>query len=372
MRVFFSTGEPSGEYHAVELASAMRRQFEAGIECEGIGSQRMREAGFNVRVDTRGWASLGWVEALAKIPPLLAIMLTTALRLRLHPPDLIVLVDFGAFNLRLARQLRRTGYHGPIVYYIPPGAWLDRKKAAYMVAKATTPLTVFTHQRDFYAGLGLHANFFGHPLVSLIPQRAPRPAPAHDAGTVAILPGSRRAEIERHMGPLLDAARGLAIERRHLEFVIGAANAEAHALIEEHIAQSPGIKLRVVDGARTALAESDAAWIASGTAVLEAALLGVPSVLFYVTSDTQARMARRMYAKMGGKWIGLPNLVLQRGVIPELWQENVTASALVEELRKILLDPSQQLAQLAGLHAALGPADALDQIAAFVLAQVRT
>jgi lipid-A-disaccharide synthase len=231
---------------------------------------------------------------------------------------------------------------------------------------------VFTHQRDFYTGLGLHANFFGHPLVSLIPQRAPRPAPAHDAGTVAILPGSRRAEIERHMGPLLDAARGLAIERRHLEFVIGAANAEAHALIEEHIAQSPGIKLRVVDGARTALAESDAAWIASGTAVLEAALLGVPSVLFYVTSDTQARMARRMYAKMGGKWIGLPNLVLQRGVIPELWQENVTASALVEELRKILLDPSQQLAQLAGLHAALGPADALDQIAAFVLAQVRT
>ncbi len=370
MRVFFSTGEPSGEFHAVELAGAMRRQFGGEIECEGIGAQRMRDAGFHVRVDTRGWASLGWIEALAKIPSLLTIMLLTALRLRLHPPDLVVLVDFGAFNLRMARQLRRTGYRGPIVYYIPPGAWLDRTKAAQMVAKATTPLTVFTHQRDFYAGLGLHAEFFGHPLASLISQRAPRPAPPHDAGVVAILPGSRRAEIERHMRPLLDAARGFAIERPRLEFVLSAANSDVRALIDEHVASTPGIKLRVVDGARAALDLADAAWIASGTAVLEAALLGVPSVLFYVTSETQAHMARRMYAKLGGKWIGLPNLVLQRSVIPELWQENATPSALVEELRKILLDPSKQLAELAGLREALGPSDALEQIAAFVLTRI--
>jgi len=371
MRVFFSTGEPSGEYHAVELASAMRRQVGAEIRCEGIGSERMRNAGFRVLVDTRGWASLGWIEALAKIPPLLAIMLATALRLRLRPPDLIVLVDFGAFNLRLARQLRRTGYRGRIVYYIPPGAWLDRVKAAHMVAKATTPLTVFTHQRDFYTGLGLHAEYFGHPLVSLIAQRTPRPAPAPNGGIVAILPGSRRAEIQRHMGPLLEAARGFGIERPHLEFILSAANTDARLLIEEFVARNSDLKLRVVDGARAALDLADAAWIASGTAVLEAALLGVPSVLFYVTSKTQARMARRMYAKLGGKWIGLPNLVLQRGAIPELWQENVTASALVEELRKILLDPSKQLAQLAGLRAALGPDDALERIAKFVLAQAQ-
>lgn len=370
MRVFFSTGEPSGEYHAVELASAMRRLVPQ-LTCEGIGADRMREAGFRVRVDTRGWATLGWLEAIAKIPPLLTIMLLTALRLRLNPPDLIVLVDFGAFNLRLARQLRRTGYRGPIVYYITPGAWLDRAKTAHMVAKATTPVTVFTHQRDFYAGQGLRAEFFGHPLASLIAQRPPRPAPQPDAGVVAILPGSRRAEIERHLHPLLDAARGLAIERRHLEFVLGAANADARALIDEKIAHVSDIKLRVVDGARAALEVADAAWIASGTAVLEAALLGVPSVLFYVTSPAQARMARRMYARMGGQWIGLPNLVLQRSVIPELWQENMTATALVEELRKILLDPHKQLAQLEDLRPALGPPDALEAIAAFVVQQAQ-
>jgi lipid-A-disaccharide synthase len=370
MRVFFSTGEPSGEYHAVELASAMRRRVPQ-LTCEGIGAERMREAGFRVRVDTRGWASLGWLEAIAKIPPLLTIMLLTALRLRLNPPDLVVLVDFGAFNLRLARQLRRTGYRGPIVYYIPPGAWLDRVKAARMVAKATTPVTVFTHQRDFYTGLGLRVEFFGHPLASLIAQRPPRPAPPPDAGVVAILPGSRRAEIERHLRPLLDAARGFTIERPHLQFVVGAANAEARALIDERIAHARDLNLRVVDGARPALEAADAAWIASGTAVLEAALLGVPSVLFYVTSAAQARMARRMYARMGGKWIGLPNLILQRSVIPELWQEDVTPSALVEELRKVLLDPGKQLAQLDALRPALGPADALEQITTFVLAQAQ-
>jgi lipid-A-disaccharide synthase len=104
--------------------------------------------------------------------------------------------------------------------------------------------------------------------------------------------------------------------------------------------------------------------------VLEAALLGVPSVLFYITSAAQARYARKMYASIGGRWIGLPNLVLQRTVIPELWQEDATASALSEEMRKILLDPTVQLASLAHLRDALGPPDALERIARFVYEQV--
>ena len=366
MRVFFSTGEPSGEYQAIELAREMQRRHGAPIEFVGIGAQRMRDAGFNVVVDTQGWASLGLVAALGKIPRLLAIMLWIAMRLRLQPVDLIVLVDFSAFNLRFARQLRRTGYRGPIVYYIPPSAWLDRSDAAKKVAAATIPVTVFTHQRDFYAGLGLRAEFFGHPLVSLIAPRTPRPAPPADGGTIALLPGSREAEIERHMAPLLLAAIGLALERPRLQCVISAASPEFRARIEADVARA-GISARVVDGARAALEDADAAWIASGTAVLEASLLGVPSVLFYITSPAQAKMARRMYARMGGKWIGLPNLVLGRTVVPELWQENATASALAEEMHKILHDPSVQLRDLAPLRDALGPPDALQRIGRFVL-----
>jgi lipid-A-disaccharide synthase len=371
VRVFFSTGEPSGEYHAVVLAQALRGLTREKLTLEGIGSQRMRDAGFNVWVETRGWASLGWLEAIAKIPPLLAIMLSTAARLRLRAPDLVVLVDFGAFNLRLARQLRRTGYRGPIVYYIPPGAWLDRAHQAQMVAGATTPVTVFEHQRSFYAGLGLKVEFFGHPLVSLIEPRAPRAPAATDGGTIALLPGSRRAEIERHLAPLLSAAQALALERPRLSIRLSAANAEMRALIDARVAQTVGLSISVVDGARTALEDADAACIASGTAVLEAALLGVPSVLFYITSAAQAKMARRMYARMGGRWIGLPNLVLGRGVIPELWQECATPAALAEELHKILNDPAPQLRDLEGLRPALGPPNALERIATFVLEQAQ-
>lgn len=366
MRVFFSTGEPSGEYHAVELSKAMQRRYSTTIAFEGIGSQRMRAAGFDVVVDTHGWASLGPLEALMKIPRLLAVMLLSAARLRLRPPDLIVLVDFGAFNLRLGRQLRRTGYRGPIVYYIPPGAWLDRAEQAKKVAAATIPLTVFEHQRSFYAALGLRAEFFGHPLVTLIAPRAERPAPPPSGGTVALLPGSRNAEIERHLSPLLHAAAGLALERPRLQFLVSAASPQLRSRVEADVRAS-GIAARVVDGARAALENADAAWIASGTAVLEAALMGVPSVLFYITSAAQAKMARRMYARIGGRWIGLPNLVLGRTVIPELWQEEATAPALAEELRALLRDPSAQLRELEPLRAALGPSDALERIAGFVL-----
>lgn len=371
MRVFFSTGEPSGEYHAVELAKAMQAaRPQERFAFEGIGSERMRSAGFSVAVDNKGWASLGPLEAVGKIPKLLWIMLSLATRLRMRPPDAIVLVDFGAFNLRLARQLRRTGYRGPIVYYIPPGAWFDRPEQAKMVAAATNAVTVFAHQREFYAGLGLRVEFFGHPLATLIPPRTPRPAPPEDGGTVALLPGSRRAEIDRHMMPLLSAASGLILERPKLDIVIGAATQELRATIDEYLHRLPHLPARIVDGARAALENADAALIASGTAVLEAALMGVPSVLFYITSPAQARYARKMYARIGGRFIGLPNLVLQRSVIPELWQEYATPSGLCEELRKVLAEPEAQLRELAGLRDALGSADALHRVARFVLEQV--
>ena len=344
----------------------MQQQHAEPIAFAGIGSERMRAAGFDVIVETRGWASLGWLEALAKIPPLLAVMLLTAARLRLHPPDIVVLVDFGAFNLRLARQLRRTGYRGPIVYYIPPGAWLDREKSAKRVAEATIPLTVFEHQRAFYERLGMRIDYFGHPLVSLIAPRPPQPAAPANGGTVALLPGSRRAEIERHIGPLLHAAMSLRLERPRLQFLVSAASPGLRGRIETEV-RNAGVPARVVDGARAALEHADAAAIASGTAVLEAALLGVPSVLFYITSRAQAKMARRMYARIGGRWIGLPNLVMGRTVIPELWQEDATASALAQELHALLHDPSAQLRDLAALRPALGPPDALQRIAAFVL-----
>ncbi len=365
-RIFVSTGEASGELAAVELAAAMRA-IDPSLSFEGIGAQRMRDAGFAVRFDTRGWASLGPLEALGKIPKLLAINLTTAAELRARPPALVVLIDFGAFNLRLARQLRRTGYGGPICYYFPPGAWLDDPKRARMVAQASVAVTPFAHQRDFYASLGLPVSYFGHPLVSTIPERPPRePVPA-SGGRIAILPGSRRGELKRHGRVLLEAAQLVRLRRPQADFVLGAADGDAERILGELAASFPSLPVRIVRGARPALADADAAWIASGTAVLEAALLGVPTVALYIVSNAQERMARRLVARARLPYITLPNLVLGAPVVPELWQQAVTQVSLADALERALVETQEQRRFFARLRAALGPPDALERIAAFAV-----
>ncbi|MDQ6925701.1 MAG: hypothetical protein M3154_05630, partial [Candidatus Eremiobacteraeota bacterium] len=187
MRVFFSTGEASGELLASDLVGAMRAR--TAVDAEGIGDARLERAGVRIVQRNRGWASLGVFEALRRLPRTVGAGLRIAWALRRDPPDLVVLVDFGAFNLRLARILRTLGFAKPIVYYAPPSAWLDSKKRARAVATLCDPLTIFRHQAEFYRSLGLPIGYVGHPLVSTIAPREPRPAPPPDGGVVALLPG---------------------------------------------------------------------------------------------------------------------------------------------------------------------------------------
>ncbi|GAC1393668.1 MAG: lipid-A-disaccharide synthase [Vulcanimicrobiaceae bacterium] len=364
MRYFFSTGEASGEMSATLLAGAIN-SVDSGAVLEGIGSERMRDAGFALWTDTRGWSSMGPMEALARIPKLYSIMWVTALRLLRRPPALIVLVDFGAFNLRLAKTLRMLGYRRPILYFFPPGAWLDNPKQARSVAGWTTPLVAFEHQAEFYRALGLPVEFFGHPLTASTSMRPARPAPPPDGGTVALLPGSRMSELRYHVPVLLQALQLLRSTRPHLRTVIGAADASAHMLLQRAVEGMGLGDVQIMRSARAALADADAAWIASGTAVIEAALGGVPSVALYILSQTQARIARRVYH---GTFITIPNLVLKKAVSPELLQEAATPQALSQAMESVLRDPAMQYAQLWALRAALGPDDALQQAARFAVA----
>lgn len=369
-RIFVSTGEASGELAAVDLACAMRER-DPQLAFEGIGGARMRAAGFRLRHDTRGWSGLGPLEAIGKIPRLLTVMLSTAQELRARPPALLVLVDFGAFHLRLARHLRRTGYRAPILYYFPPGAWLDDPRRARMVAGAATALTAFAHQRDFYAGLGLPVAYFGHPLVSTLAPRAPRAHAPADGGRVAILPGSRPGEVRRHARLLLEAARLLHVRRPRLVVVAGAADDEAERTLRALCAEFPELAAAVVPGARAALEDADAAWIVSGTAVLESALLAVPTVALYVVARAQERYARRLFARIYRPYVTLPNLVLGRTLVPELLQERATQTALADALDALLAQPDAQRHGFEELRAALGPPDALPRIAELALALAR-
>lgn len=363
MRIFLSTGEASGELLAADLLGAMRARG-AVVDAEGIGDARLETAGVRLWHRTRGWASLGPIDALAKIPRLLAIMWATALRLVRRPPDLVVLVDFGAFNVRLAKSLRHLGSRVPILYYFPPAAWLDNAARARDVAGATEALTAFAHQRDFYRSLGLPIAYVGHPLASTIGARAPRPPAAPDGGTIALLPGSRRGEIDRHTPRLLDALAVMRLKRPNIRATLVAVDDDAQRSFEHLLALRSPQPVTIVRGAREALTDADAAAVASGTAVLEAALVQTPTVALYVLSEAQAKIARRVYK---GTYITLPNLIAGAPIIPELLQENATPDKLAAALLLLLDEPRDQLAAFSRVRDQLGSPDALDRCAAFAL-----
>ena len=369
MRAFFATGEASGDMLAASLATAMR-EFEPDATFAGIGGERMEAAGVALVTRTTGWASLGPIAALRRIPPLLANMLGHAFRLRRDPVDLIVLVDFGAYNLRFARTLRALGYRQPILYYFPPGAWLDRPKKARAVTASTIPLTAFEHQRDFYRSLGYDIAYFGHPLASIVAPRAPRPTPAPDGGTVALLPGSRRGEIVLLLPRLLDASELVRAARPNARFTIAVAHAEAETAVREILAERARPP-DLVRGAEAALADADAAWIASGTAVLEAALREVPTVALYVVARSQEAIARRVWLDRH-PFVTLPNILLGRAVLPEFLQDEATPANLARAMESALADPAARARDLRAVREALGPPEALRRTAAFAVALART
>ncbi|MDQ6780777.1 MAG: hypothetical protein M3Z37_06455 [Candidatus Eremiobacteraeota bacterium] len=364
--VFFIAGEPSGDLQAALLASELRRRAPA-LRITGIGGPKLAQAGASVIYDSSELASIGPLSAIPLIPRLLGVLLALTRNLTRRPPGLLVPVDAGGFNIPLLRRLRRHGYAGRVLYYFPPGAWVDNERQARAVAECSLPLTPFSHQRDFYRGLGLPVEYFGHPLVSLIHERPAQP-PASVAPQVGLLPGSRREEVARHVPVLAAAARELE-QRAGARFTIVASSAKRAEQIARCWADAGGPPTARIanETVAQALLPVDLALVASGTAVLEAALLGVPQVTFYTVSAAQYRIALRKLPA-GMQSITLPNLVLRRAIVPELIQDNFTAAHIVSESMRLLQDGSsareQQLAYRQ-LRSALGPADALTRIGEF-------
>jgi len=353
---------------AILLADEIRK-IDPEAQFEGIGSARMRAAGFTIWMDHTGWASMGPLAAIPRIPKLLAAMLRTAFHIRASKPNLVVLVDFGVFNLRLANTLRkRLNYAGAIVDLFPPGTWLDNDEKARNVSAVSVPVTAFRHQYEFYKSLGCRIEFFGHPLASRYAMRPLREPPPPDGGVVAMLPGSRAGELRRHLPALAAAYRVLQQRRPNLRGIIGAADDRAERAIRSFLAGEALTNVGVLRGVAQAVADADAAWVASGTAVLETALSGVPEVGIYIIPPILIRYGQRMIRH---RYITLPNLVLDREVVPELLQERATPQALADAAEALMNDPEPQYAAFAAMRKALGPPDALERCARYAVELAR-
>ena len=375
--IMLSAGEASGDLHGAVLCRALR-ELEPGVRLVGMGGAHMAAAGMDVIVDPTGQAAVGTSEALGRIPALYRAYRALVKRLRLERPGALVLIDFPEFNLRLARRARRAGV--PVVYFIPPQLWAWRRGRVHLMARRVSRvLAVFPFEPALYEQARVPVEFVGHPLLDVVPLDLTRDEARRRLGAdpghslIGLLPGSRREEIEHLLPPMLEAAGRLAADDGRRRFVLGLAPTVPHEQVQAHLLRTAGGPAVDIVSGRTyeVMAAADTLLIASGTATLEAALLGTPMVVCYRVSRTTEIIAR-LLARV--QWIGLPNLVSGRAVVPELIQKDVTGARIAAEASRLLDNPVIATAQRAAfkeLRARLGEPGVGRRAARAVLATAR-
>ena len=344
-----SCGEASGDLYASELVRELKRRWPS-LRAFGLAGERSRAAGAELIVELEEVSVIGLVEVVSKLGALSSAMSRLVATAEARKPDVAVLIDFSGFNLRLARALKPLGI--PVVYYVSPQLWAWRRGRIRAIRKYVDEmLVILPFEEAFYASEGVRARYVGHPLVDLVESAGGEDTVARDHGLdaarplVTLLPGSRRREIELHVPVLAEAIRRLRRSRPDLQFLMSRAPTVSRDLIEEHLAELAEEVPLLEGSTHAALAGSDCAVVASGTATVEAALLGTPMVVVY-------RVGRMSYA-LGRRFVRVPhfsmvNLIAERELVPELIQDDMTAESIADRVLN-LLEPGPAKEQRDGL-----------------------
>jgi len=374
MRIFILTGEPSGDLHGARLAQALAAQ-NSSVELIGVGGTRMRQAGVRLTMESEHWGVIGIAAALGKLPYLLSRLYAIERALRADPPDVLVPIDFGAFNMHLLRRLNngiRT------VYYIPPGCWSRHRSPGqlpFLVNAVATPFP-WSAENLRSAGAPARIEWVGHPILEYTRVGDTREEARAKLGlrpdrpVVAVVPGSRREEVRRMLPIFIDTLKRLSPAP---QILLTVAPSLSEPAVRELLARAGtrGLEIRLLDGINYQQVQTaDAALAASGTATLELACLNVPMVIAYRGSF--ATWVQYKIASRNGqlRFIGLPNILADAPVVPELLQHAATPDALAEALSPLLTDTPARRAQLdafAGIRASLGDGHACEKAAALVL-----
>ena len=353
-------GEASGDAHAAALVDALRAIApETQFEFFGATGRQMRAAGVDSVVRADELSILGLWEIARALPKFWSAFGELKYTATERKPDAAILVDWPDFNLRLARWLHRRGIK--VVYYVSPQLWAWRSyRVRNMRRDVDLLLSLLPFEKDWYANRGMtHVEYVGHPLVGEVHARDNREEfrRRHDLDPsrpiIALLPGSRHKELIRILPPMLDAALVISKQRPDVQFVVVVAPnrdpKEAEEILRGRVhASSVKDSLRVIHHeTREALGAADAAAVASGTATLEAALLGTPLVIVYKESFLNWHILGRLIT---AEHYGLVNLIAGRRLATELIQDNLNAEALARELLA-LLDPTRNQSMREELHA---------------------
>lgn len=342
MLIGFVAGEASGDLLAAPVIGALRQRL-PDLRCAGIAGDRMIDAGAEAWWHVRELSVRGYAEVLRELPRLLRMRSALRARLLAERPAAVVGVDSPDFNLRLEMQLRAAGV--PTVHYVSPSIWAWRPKRIEKVRRAADRvLLVFPFEQKIYEEAGIPATYVGHPLASVIPAQADSAAARARLGVdaaepvIALLPGSRRAEVQ-HIGPAFVEAAALMHRREpRLRFLLPVAEPRLRDLLAPAMqaAGAAGQRIALVDGrSHDCLEAADGVLVASGTATLEAALFGKPMVIAYRMPAASYWLMRQMGTVA---FIGLPNILAGEALVPELIQDEATPQRLSDALLAILGD----------------------------------
>jgi lipid-A-disaccharide synthase len=376
LRLMIVAGEPSGDAHAASLVRALReRAPEVQFELYGSTGAQMRAAEVESIISADELAIMGIVEVGKVLPKFWRAFQTLKRAALERRPDAVILVDWPEFNLRLARALHRKGLR--VIYYISPQLWAWRSYRVRSIRRdLDLLLCILPFEPEWYEKRGVtQARFVGHPLTGEVHPRYDRAEFCVRHGLdaarpiIALLPGSRHKEMERILPPMLDAAANIHASNPAIQFVLALAptrpGAEAEAILAEHSSAPQGLHI-VQHETREALAAADVAAIASGTATLEAALIGTPFVIVYKESAINWHTLGRL---IHAEHFGLINLIAGERLVTELMQHDLTGAKLARELIA-LLDRERNAAMRARLHEAtakLGTGEASERAATAVL-----
>jgi lipid-A-disaccharide synthase len=364
-------GEASGDLHGGRLVEALHR-FAPHLVVEGMGGLRMREAGVHLLADARETAVVGITELWEKRRSLSVSLRRLRDHLQRVHPALLVCIDFPDFNLLLARTAHRLGI--PVCYYISPQVWAWRRGRIRTIRRVVRKMLVlFPFEEPLYRQAGVDVTFVGHPLLDSLATVPSREVSRDSLGipegaqVLGLLPGSRQAEIRRHLPLLLGAASRLIVANPGLHLLLGVAPPLDPTAIEQIVAASP-VQVQVVHGrTHEVIRAADLLLAVSGTVTLEAAVLGTPMLITYrlgLLSSIVAGLLVRV------RHIGLPNLVAGEGIVPELIQFQATPERLARAASEILNSPERQARMrtaLAEVRRRLGTPGATERAAREVL-----
>jgi lipid-A-disaccharide synthase len=339
-RLFILAGEASGDRIGAALLAQLRQRHDIAVS--GVGGDAMAQEGLQSLYPMSDLAVMGYADVIARLPLLLWRARQTARAILTARPDLVVLIDAQVFSQTVAKMVRKRGYTGKIVLYVAPAVWAWKpERAPKLVPLYDEVLAVLTFEPAAMARLGgPPTHYVGHPALARFPMRESQPA----RGPVILMPGSRAGELRRHLPLMGEVARRLATHPAVTGFVIPTP-ASQRARLEAAVRDWP-VPAAIVTAEserQTALREAVLAFAVSGTATLELALSGVPHAITYIAEGAQVRL----YKKATSAFVGLPNILAEREVAPELlFAHRADTNVVLTRLVEILDAPSLRAAQV--------------------------